>query len=146
MAGGHSAEMKAAALAALATGSSVRAVARQFAVSPATVRAWRLVAGGKPLPVGNPQKDADLGEQLYGYLNESIAALRSQLRVFGDEAWLRSQPAADLGILHGIIADKTVRLLQAVRAEPEPDERPVAIEAASRAARLGAGARDAADG
>ncbi len=118
-------EKRAAVLAELATGASVSATARAHGVDRATVIAWRDLSDQ---PVAQ-QKRADLGEQLYGYLDESIAALRSQLRTFGDEAWLKKQPAGELAILHGVIADKTTRLLQAIRPESEPGESPTVIDA-----------------
>lgn len=101
-------------LAEIAAGGSVRGVAKKHGVSPGTVRGWRAQAGLDPARV-SPQKRADLGEQLYGYLEDSIGALRSQLAVFGDPDWLKKQSAAELAILHGVVADKTARLLAAAR-------------------------------
>lgn len=120
MAEPYSPEVKAAVLAALATGGSVAGVAREFGISRRTVTGWRDAAS---LPDGGTvaqEKKAHLDEQLFGYLQESIAALRSQLGVFTDQDWLKKQSAADLAILHGVITDKTTRLLGALR----PDEPP----------------------
>jgi transposase-like protein len=112
---GYSDETKAAALAELATGSSVTAVAQQFGVSRRAIQLWRDAAHLPKLAPATQEKRADLGERLYDYLDASLVALRSQLDVFGDPVWLKEQNAHDLGILHGIIADKTGRLLAAVR-------------------------------
>jgi fructose-specific phosphotransferase system IIC component len=112
----HSDETKAAVLAEILAGASVRGVAKRHGLSPGTVRGWRAQAGLHPPPV-SPQKRADLGEQLYGYLEDSLGALRAQLALFADPDWLKKQPAGDLAILHGIVADKTARLLAAIRVD-----------------------------
>lgn len=120
MATAYSDETKAAVLATLMTGASINATAKQFGVDRATVKRWRDGSGLAVAPSVAQEKKADLGEQLYGYLEDSIGALRSQLAVFGDADWLKKQSAADLAILHGVVADKTARLLAAVRpSEPE---------------------------
>lgn len=124
----HPPEVKAAVLADLATGESLSRVARKHEVSRTTVAMWRDSAQMDPSTAVVREKRADLGEQLYGYLEDSLAALRAQLAVFADPRWLQRQPAGDLAILHGVIADKTARLLAAVRLDGPADE-PGAIEA-----------------
>jgi hypothetical protein len=124
----YSAETKAAALADLATGASVNGTARKYGVDRSTVKRWRDASGIVAAPVPPQKQQADLGEQLYGYLEDSIGALRAQLAVFGDPDWLKKQSAADVAILHGVVADKTARLLAAVRPADPPDG---AIDAAA---------------
>lgn len=126
MATAYSEEIRAAVLADLMTGSSLNATARKFGVDRNTIRRWRGDAGLTVPPPVALEKRANLGEQLYGYLEDSIGALRSQLAVFADPDWLKKQSAAELAILHGVVADKTARLLAAAR-PGEPDD---AIEGA----------------
>lgn len=117
----YSEQTKAAALAEVAAGASVNATAKKFGISRAAISEWR---DRSDLPTPTPaaqEKRANLGEQLYGYLEDSIGALRSQLAVFGDPDWLKKQSAAELAILHGVVADKTARLLAAAR-PGEPDD------------------------
>lgn len=116
--GPHDEQTKAAALAALATGTPLAQVSRELGISRPTLTAWRDAAG--LAPALQQKAEADLGEQLYGYLQGAISALTAQLAVFADPAWLRTQSAADLAILHGVINDKTARLLAAIR--PDGDE------------------------
>ncbi len=114
--------VKAAALAELATGASVAATARKFRIGRSTLAAWRDAAD---LPAPTParqQKRADLGEQLYDYLEESIATLVAQLRFARDPDWLARQNAADLAVFMGVAADKATRLLAAFRPAPDRDE------------------------
>jgi transposase-like protein len=102
---------KAAALAALATGESLHSVARRFGISRPTLRRWR---GSVPLVArAVPQKKEQIGAQLCGFLEESIETLTTQARAVRDDAWLRRQSAADLAVLHGVMFDKTARLLAA---------------------------------
>lgn len=123
MAAPHSNEVKAAAVAAVLAGESVSSVAKQFGVSRAAIVEWRDKTGitGEVTPVAQ-QKKHDLGMQVYGLLEDSIAHLRFQLRVTADEEWIKRQTANDLAIYHGVIADKTVRLLAAFR-PPDDDSR-----------------------
>ncbi len=106
-------EQKATALAALATGDSIRNVSRRLGISRNTLTVWR--AELPSTAVAEPQKKEALGEQLYGYLEESIDTLTEQVRCAGDVAWIRQQNAAQLAMLHGVMFDKTVRLLAALQ-------------------------------
>lgn len=105
-------QQKATALAALATGDSIRSVSRRLGISRNTLTVWR--AELPHTPVAEPQKNA-LGEQLYGYLEESIDTLSAQVRFARDPAWLRQQNAADLAMLYGVMFDKTWRMLAALQ-------------------------------
>lgn len=129
MAKAHDERTKAAALAMLATGTSQRAVARHMGISRRTLSEWLKVANLPDSPVVSPQKRADLGEQLYQYLEESIATLVAQLRFTRDPDWLARQNAADVAVLMGVTADKTTRLLAAFRPRTESDD-PAVIDIA----------------
>lgn len=118
----HDLATRKAALADLAAGEGVAATARKFGVDEATVRRWRDQAFGSKAPHATaltPARQADLGEEVFGYLEDCLTTLRHQLVVFGDAAWLKKQNAHDAAILHGVIADKTVRLLAALRSDDE---------------------------
>lgn len=58
------------------------------------------------------------------YLGEILVTLRIQARQFAEPAWLARQPAADLAVLHGVVADKAFRILAALEdaGEPATDE------------------------
>lgn len=118
----YSDEVRAQVLAAVMQGVPVKQVARQFRISPTTVRNWRQAAGLTELVPINPEKKRDLGELLASYLRTGLEALEAQARTAADPAWIQKQPADQLAILHGVIADKLVRVLAAL--EPaEPDLR-----------------------
>lgn len=117
----HSDETRAAVMAALLAGQSVNAVAQQFHIGKATVSAWNASLGSGGTNEVRTQKGDELGELVSGYLRENLTTLKAQSTFFRDEAWLREQPAADLAVLHGVIADKTLRLLSALQAGEDTD-------------------------
>lgn len=112
----HSDETRAAVLSALLAGQSVSEVARQYKVTPQTIRVWRAAAGP---PMVSQEKRQDIGELVIDYLRASLTTLTAQQAFFRDTAWLRKQDAAELAALHGIIADKAFRILAALEDNPE---------------------------
>lgn len=120
MAAPHADETRAAVLAALLTGQSISAIAETFHLSRATVRSWRAAAGlaDGPPPV-NQEKRRDIGGLIAAYLDTALATLRVQAEHFSDKTWLGKQPAAELAVLHGVLADKAFRLLSALETEPD---------------------------
>jgi transposase-like protein len=108
----HSPETRAAVLAALAAGESVNRVSQQFGVSRRTISGWRDQA---QLPTVAQQKKVEIGQKVYELLEDYIETLRVQVRVTRDEAWIKKQTAGELAILHGVLSDKSVRLLAAFR-------------------------------
>jgi hypothetical protein len=112
-------DTRAAALAALLTGQSVSQVARDFRVSPATIRGWRKSAGIDSSPVVRSQKREDIGVLVVHYVNEALHTLAVQAEFARDKTWLAKQPASEVAVLHGVIADKVTRILEALTAGDE---------------------------
>lgn len=55
------------------------------------------------------------------YLESSFQALIAQAYVISQPEYIERQPAGELAILHGVVADKAVRLLDAIsRHQPAP--------------------------
>lgn len=114
-------EVKAAVLAALLAGQSIGSVAAEYRVPAATVRSWKSrQGGGNAVATVATDKKQRIGELLLEYLTVNLETLIAQTRVFKDEGWLRKQPAESAAVLHGVLADKGIRLLEAFAAEPEP--------------------------
>jgi len=113
----YSDQVKAAVLAALLSGQSLRSVAQHSGVSRRTITAWRDASQLTGSALVAPQKKQAIGEQVYGLMEETIEALRAQLRATSDEVWIKRQSAADLAIFHGVLSDKCTRLLAAFRPE-----------------------------
>ena len=108
MAKHHEPETKAAAMAALLAGQGVAEVARAYNLPESTVSRWR-----KRARVEAGRSD-DVGGLLLGYLTENLRTLQAQAIAFREPEWLRAQPADAAAVLHGVMTDKAVRLLEAL--------------------------------
>lgn len=113
----HPEELRAAVLAALLAGQSVSKVAQEYQLPKGTVSAWK-----KRLETTqNATQKKEIGELLVEYLRTNLNTLRTQSEVFADKAWLKKQAAGELAVLHGVLTDKTVRLLEALSKDDHPD-------------------------
>lgn len=117
----HSDETKAAVTAALLAGQGVTEVATRYKLDPSVVSRWR-----KQIPDGRLQevateKGAQIEALLFDYLGANLYALRSQANVAADEAYLRKFPPQQLAVLHGVMADKGIRLLEALAGAREQE-------------------------
>jgi len=109
----YSEDVKAAVMAALLTGQSVSAVARQYEMPRGTVSAWA-TRMDRPRPVADADTKKEIGELILLYLRELLGTLRIQARIFADAKWLEKQSASEVAVLHGVLADKGIRLLEAL--------------------------------
>ena len=105
-----------AVMAALLEGQSISTVAAGYKIPPGTVKRWRSDSKHFSEPV-EPQKKEEIGNLLLDYLKENLVTLHEQSQHFRNKAWLDGQSAADLAVLHGVLADKSVRLLEALGAD-----------------------------
>lgn len=114
----YSEEQKAAVMAALLSGQSVTHCAKTYRIPRGTVAGWSAELN-RDAPVSN-EKRVEVGELIVEYLRANLETLKAQTLTFRDPAWLSKQNASELAVLHGVIADKTFRLLEAL--EPSADE------------------------
>lgn len=116
-------EVKAQVLAALLAGQSANEVAKQYQIPVGTVMSWRSRQGNTHLATIATEKQDQIGELLFDYLIENIRTLRVQVEHFRSPEWLAKQPASEAAVLHGVLTDKSIRLLEALQAgrETEPD-------------------------
>jgi len=110
----HSDDTKAQVMAALLAGQSVSAVARQYHIGRSTISAWRTAGGLDGSTPVDQLKKAELGDLIADYLREVLTTLSVQARHFRDETWLAKQPASESAVLHGVLTDKALRLLEAL--------------------------------
>lgn len=107
----YSDEEKAAALAALLEGQSVRYVAKEYNIPMGTLKYWR----GKNTPsTVDPKKAEEIGDLLLEYLRSNLTALQAQAKQFADPQWLSQQGASEAAVLHGVMTDKAIRLIEAM--------------------------------
>ena len=104
----YSNETKAAVMAALLAGQSVCGVAKEYNIPKGTISSWK-----KRNAMPATQKK-DIGDLLVKYLETNLEALQAQAEVFKDPKWLKLQNASDAAVLHGVMTDKAVRLLEAL--------------------------------
>lgn len=111
---------KAAVMAALLAGQSVVKVADEYKIPRGTVSDWRKRVAST-VRIDPTQKDdtPPLDVLLLSYVNENLATLREQAKFFRDSKWLEKQEASALAVLHGVLADKSIRLLEVFGGEPD---------------------------
>ena len=116
----HSGEVKAAVIAALLAGQSISQVAETYHLPEGTVKCWRsrmkkpeLQQDALRVATLEPRKK-DMGELILEYLQANLEALRAQTVVFSNPVWLKTQDAQSLAVLHGVMTDKAIRLLEAM--------------------------------
>lgn len=113
----YSEETKAAVMAALLSGQSVNQVAKEYDIPKGTVSGWKRKS--TEVAEVTTQKKERIGELLVSYLSTSLETLEAQARMFKNEDWLKKQNAADVAVLHGVVTDKAIRLLEALAQQSE---------------------------
>ena len=111
----YSDDTRAAVMAALLAGQSIGQVAREYNIPKGTVSYWKNNQG-----VGNnPTQKKEIGDLLLNYLHANLEALAAQAELFKTKEWLMKQNAADVAVLHGVMTDKAIRLMEAFNAQAE---------------------------
>ena len=102
-------------MAALLAGQSTAEIASAYKVPQGTILAWQSRLKKAPaLAELAIEKRKEVGELLIDYLHANLSTLASQQRVFSDHDWLKTQDAGELAVLHGVMTDKAIRLLEAL--------------------------------
>lgn len=112
-------DIKAAVLAALLAGQSVSEVARQYNLPEGTVKSWKARMKPAETIATDATQKKQIGELLLEYLEANLITLKEQMKVFSDPTWLKKQSASELAVLHGVMTDKAVRLLEAMSKSDE---------------------------
>lgn len=116
-------DIKAKVTAALLAGGGVNAVSRDLGVPKATVSRIKNGLASEQLEHIETVKKTGIQELIVNYLSANLAALEAQANHSTKPEWLSKQSADQLAILHGVMADKAIRILEAAAAaEPLPDQ------------------------
>lgn len=107
----HDPEKKAAVMAALLSGQSIDSIVTDYNVPRGTVAGWKRELNAAELY--DTEKKADIGELLLIYLRANLETLAAQVKLFADPQWLREQSASEAAVLHGVMTDKAIRLMEA---------------------------------
>ena len=97
----YSAEVRAAVIAQVLKGVSLREAARQHGVSHTQVQRW---CDKENVPARAAEKD--IGELVEEHLRLEIQTLGAIAEHAQDKEWLSQQPAGELGTFFGIMSDK----------------------------------------
>ncbi len=108
-------QQKSEVLAAILTGSSLLSVAEETGIPYSTIQRWSVTEPRKLGIVEHVEDEKEeLGALVTEYIRESLRTLTVQARQFASPDWLQKQSANDVAILHGVMADKTIRVLSAI--------------------------------
>jgi transposase-like protein len=116
----HPESKRARVLAALLLGSGVMEISRELDLPESSVRNYKRTLTSEQLAEVNARKGQRLDDLVFDYLQENLTTLRAQSKLLRDESYVTQQPAGEMATLHGVMADKTVRLLEAVAGQPLP--------------------------
>ena len=96
-------------MAALLAGQSVSGISRDYKLPKSTVSRWK----NGTVPLDGTQKK-EIGDLLIEYLRANLVTLKEQAIMFRDKKWLAKQTASEAAVLHGVMTDKAIRLLEAL--------------------------------
>lgn len=108
----HSDDLQARVMAALLAGAGVVEIARELNLPHNTVSNYKSQIPEDKLDELRHKKGARLDDLVYDYLTQNLETLRAQSKAVSDEKYIQKQPAGELATLHGVMADKTIRLLE----------------------------------
>jgi transposase-like protein len=113
-------DKRAEVIAGRIAGEPMRAVCRRLGVPERTGRRWWTDHMASIPPISGGADDAEnpedmLRELVLDYARENLTTLVSQARTFRDEGWLKKQDANGVAILHGVLADKSTRVVELYR-------------------------------
>ena len=106
-------KLKPRCVAALLAGQGVCEIAREYKIAHPVVSSWKAKLGTERLTELEARRAEHLDNLIYDFLTTTLVALQRQAEAMSDEAYIKAQPANEVGILFGIFSDKVVRLLEA---------------------------------
>lgn len=109
----HSDEVRAQVMAALLVGQGITEVATQYNLDVSVVSRWRSAMPEDQLQVVATKKGENIENLLFEYLTATLITLKKQVEIAGEREYITKQPAGEFAILHGVMADKSIRLLEA---------------------------------
>lgn len=118
----HSDEVQAQVMAALLAGQGVNEIAESYSLPESTIREWRETLNSEQFAELRAKKGERIEELLFNYLTANLAALEAQAKVVSESEYITKQPADSLAVLHGVMADKSIRLLEAIERARAPKQ------------------------
>jgi hypothetical protein len=118
----HDDPIKAKVIAALLLGAGVMEVAQEMALPHSTVSTYKAAIPADKLDELRRKKGDRLDEMVYDLMLTNLASLRKQAELLSDASFVREQGAQGMATLYGIMADKTVRLLEVTTRSRGPEQ------------------------
>lgn len=100
-------------MASLLAGQGVSEIATEYKLPESTVREWRSSLTSEQVAELRAKKGEQIEGLLFGYLTQILTTLKRQAEVASEREYILKQPADSLAVLHGVMADKGIRLLEA---------------------------------
>ena len=100
-------------MASLLAGQGVSEIASEYKLPESTIREWRSTLTEEQLAELRAKKGEQIENLLFGYLTQVLTTLKAQAEVASEREYILKQPADSLAVLHGVMADKGIRLLEA---------------------------------
>jgi hypothetical protein len=119
----HDLDTRARVIAALLLGCGVMEVAREQGLPQQTVSNYKASLSPDKLGELGSKKGERLDEMVYDYMVTNLKALQAQAEIASERTYIEKQPAGELATLHGVMADKTVRLLEATTRARDVEQR-----------------------
>lgn len=123
----HSDEVQAQVMAALLAGQGVAEIAEQYQIPDSTVSDLRKRSEAEFGELRRKTKGEQLEALLFNYLTTTLNTLKCQSEIVGEREYVVKQPAGELAVLHGVMADKMVRLLEAAERAKLPSVEPSGV-------------------
>lgn len=117
-------------MAALLAGQGVSEVAKEYNLDKSVVSRWRTAMPDDQLQQVATKKGDRIESLLYEYLTSTLETLTKQSEIVGEREYVTKQPAGELAVLHGVMADKAIRLLEAAERASQPRPTQAALGAA----------------
>lgn len=128
----HDQDIQSQVMASLLAGQGVSEIAAEYKLPESTVREWRSTLTPEQVAELRAKKGERIESLLFNYLTQILATLEAQAKVASEREYILEQPAGELAVLHGVMADKGIRLLEAAERarqttpQAEPKELPSA--------------------
>jgi transposase-like protein len=110
----HPDDLRAQVMASLLAGQGVSEVAAQYELDISVVSRWKSAIPSEQLQVVASKKSEEIEGLLFKYLTQTLKTLTIQSEVASEREYILKQPAGEFAVLHGVMADKSIRLLEAI--------------------------------
>ena len=114
-------ELRAQVVAALLAGQGVTQIANAYSIPKQTVSRIKLSLGDSLGQIETEKVDR-FGDLVAGCLESALSAMQAIANTVSESEYVRKQPASEVAVLYGVIADKSIRILEAAENAARSEE------------------------